>query len=38
MELARYGVFGTPVVVVDREVKAVGKIPNKEEIKNLITK
>ncbi len=33
MEIANYGVFGTPAVVIDGEVKSVGKIPNKEEIK-----
>ncbi|MBW2177492.1 MAG: TM0996/MTH895 family glutaredoxin-like protein, partial [Deltaproteobacteria bacterium] len=27
MEIAGYGVFGTPAVVVDGEVKSVGKIP-----------
>ncbi len=32
MEIAGYGVFGTPAVVVDGEVKSVGKIPEKEEI------
>lgn len=32
MEIAGYGVFGTPAVVVDGEVKSVGKIPKKEEI------
>ncbi len=32
MEIAGYGVFGTPAVVVDGEVKSVGKIPRKEEI------
>lgn len=29
---ASYGVFGTPAVVVDSEVKSVGRIPKKEEI------
>ena len=38
MEIAKYGVFGTPAVVVDGEVKSVGKIPDKEEIKNWISK
>ena len=38
MEIARYGVFGTPAVVVDGEVKSVGKIPTKEEIKEWIAK
>jgi len=33
MKIAGYGVLGTPAVVVDGEVKSVGKIPNKEEIK-----
>jgi len=32
MEIAKYGVFGTPAVVVDGEVKSVGKIPDKDEI------
>lgn len=32
MEIAGYGVFGTPAVVVDGEVKSVGKIPAKKEI------
>ncbi|MCF8029311.1 MAG: thioredoxin family protein [Desulfohalobiaceae bacterium] len=36
MEIAKYGVFGTPAVVVDGEVKAVGKIPTKEEIKGWV--
>ena len=38
MEIAKHGVFGTPAVVVDGEVKSVGKIPNKEEIKDWLTK
>ncbi len=32
MEIAGYGVFGTPAVVIDGEVKSVGKIPEKEEV------
>lgn len=36
MEIAGYGVFGTPAVVVDGDVKSVGKIPKKEEIKSWI--
>jgi small redox-active disulfide protein 2 len=36
MEIARHGVFGTPAVVVDGEVKSVGKIPTKDEIKGWI--
>ena len=32
IQIAKYGVFGTPAVVVDGKVKSVGKIPKKEEI------
>jgi len=32
MEIAGYGVFGTPAVVVDGEVKSVGKIPHKKDV------
>jgi small redox-active disulfide protein 2 len=38
MEIAQHGVFGTPAVVVDGEVKSVGKVPSKEEIKGWIAK
>nr|MBC8362821.1 TM0996/MTH895 family glutaredoxin-like protein [Candidatus Desulfatibia profunda] len=38
MKIAGYGVFGTPAVVIDGEVKSVGKIPSKEEIKAWIKK
>jgi small redox-active disulfide protein 2 len=34
MKIAGYGVFGTPAVVVDGEVKSVGKIPSKEDVKS----
>ena len=37
MEIAGYGVFGTPAVVIDGEVKSVGKIPSKKEIKSWLT-
>ena len=33
MQIAGYGVFGTPAVIIDGEVKCVGKIPSKEDIK-----
>jgi small redox-active disulfide protein 2 len=33
MKIAGYGVFGTPAVVVNGEVKSVGKIPKKDDIK-----
>jgi small redox-active disulfide protein 2 len=38
MKIAGYGVFGTPAVVVDGEVKCVGKIPTKAEVKGWIGK
>jgi len=38
MKIAAYGVMGTPAVVVDGEVKSVGKIPSKEDIKSWIGK
>ena len=33
MKIAGYGVFVTPAVVIDGEVKSVGEIPSAEEIK-----
>ena len=33
MKIAGYGVFGTPAVVIDGDVKSVGKIPQKKEVK-----
>ena len=38
MKIAGYGIFGTPAVIVDGEVKSVGKIPKKEDIKAWIKK
>jgi small redox-active disulfide protein 2 len=38
MEIAGYGVFGTQALVVDGEVKSVGKIPNKADVKKWISK
>ena len=38
MEIAKHGVFMTPAVVVDGEVKSVGKVPTKDDIKGWITK
>jgi small redox-active disulfide protein 2 len=37
-KIAAYGVFGTPAVVIDGEVKSVGKIPKKEDVKAWIGK
>ncbi len=33
MQIASYGVFGTPSVIVDGQVKSSGKVPKKDEIK-----
>jgi small redox-active disulfide protein 2 len=38
LKIAEYGVFGTPAVVVDGEVKSVGKIPSKEDVKKWVSK
>lgn len=32
MKIAGYGVFGTPAVVIDGDVKSVGKIPSKADV------
>ena len=34
MEIAGYGVFGTPAIVINGEVKSVGKVPKKEQVKS----
>ena len=34
MKIAGYGVFGTPAVVVDGEVRCVGKVPSMNEVKS----
>ena len=36
MKIAKFGVFMTPAVVVDGEVKVVGKVPAKDEVKKWI--
>ena len=32
LEIAKYGIFGTPAVVIDGEVKCAGKVLKKDEI------
>jgi len=32
MQIASYGVFGTPAVIVDSDVKSVGKVPKKKAV------
>ncbi len=36
MDIAKHGVFVTPAVVIDGDVKCVGKVPSKDEIKGWI--
>lgn len=36
MEIMKYNIMATPAVVVDEEVKIKGKVPNENEIKNLL--
>ncbi|MFZ5767017.1 MAG: thioredoxin family protein [Thermodesulfobacteriota bacterium] len=31
-EIAKLGVFSTPAVVIDGQVKCVGKVPNKKDV------
>jgi small redox-active disulfide protein 2 len=38
MQIASYGVFGTPSVIVDGEVKCIGKVPKKDDIKKWLLK
>jgi len=38
LKIGSYGVFGTPAVVVDGEVKCVGKIPTKDDVKTWLEK
>jgi small redox-active disulfide protein 2 len=33
-EIIEYGVMATPAIVIDKEVKAAGRIPEVDEIKN----
>ena len=35
-EIMKYGVMTTPALVVNGQVKVAGKVPGKEEIKNLL--
>ncbi len=37
-EIAKYGVMRTPALVIDGEVKLVGKVAAKEEIQELLKK
>jgi small redox-active disulfide protein 2 len=37
-KIAEYGVFGTPAVVVDGDVKCVVKVPSKQDVTKWISK
>ena len=37
MQITAFGVMMTPALVIDGEVKVVGKVPSVDEIKNLLT-
>ncbi len=37
-EIARLGIFSTPAVVVDGQVKLTGKVPAKSEVKSWLGK
>jgi len=38
MQIASFGIFGTPSVIVDGEVKCTGKVPKKTDIKTWLGK
>ncbi len=38
MQIASYGVFGTPSVIIDNDVKCMGKVPKKDDIKKWLGK
>ena len=33
-EIAKHGVFSTPAVVIDGQIKCVGKVPTKSEVQD----
>jgi small redox-active disulfide protein 2 len=37
-EMAKLGIFSTPAVVVDGEVKSVGNVPNQSEVEGWLQK
>jgi len=36
-EIVSYGVMSTPGLVIDDEVKSIGKVPSVKELKNMLT-
>jgi small redox-active disulfide protein 2 len=37
-EISSYGVMGTPVLIINGEIKAVGSVPPKTKLKTWLTK
>ncbi|MBZ2175036.1 thioredoxin family protein [Schnuerera sp. xch1] len=37
-EIVGYGIMSTPGLIIDDEVKSVGKVPSVKEIKKMLTK
>lgn len=37
-DIMSHGVIGTPALVVDEEIKIYGRVPDKEEIKEILIK
>ncbi len=37
LEIAGYGVMGTPALIINGEIKSVGKIPTKAQVKAWLT-
>lgn len=37
MEITNFGVMATPALVIDGQIKAVGKVPSTDEIKQLLS-
>jgi len=37
MKIASFGVFGTPAVIINDDVKCVGKVPSKEDVLSWIS-
>ncbi len=36
-EIAQFGIFSTPAVIIDGDVKSVGNIPKQSEVENWIS-
>jgi protein-disulfide isomerase len=36
-EIGRYGVFGTPALIINGKVKSVGKVPSRAELREWLS-